>query len=822
MEVNSSIQLLISLCKAQVIINTEPNELVDGESGQVIINTEPNELVDGESVQVIINTEPNGLVDAESGQVIINTESNELVEGQSGNVTCIYNNAYSISMSRSVSKQRDDGYWGCGVQGLQSETPINNTTIDVKVPVKGVEIENKNSLNLVNGVSTKMNCKVTNNPDPVINYRWFIVFLILDKPNKPSVKIEPEVSGNYKIIEGNTVELKCIVTDANPDGSLSYKWYKDTITTPTGQVGSTVQISKKGIYTCSVSNGIGTPGISDSITIDVLFPPRVTLTPQYSIIESNNLTIPYGPEVRVSTSRIDIIESNKLVINCTVIQSKPDDASINWYKPDGTSISSNVLSIDNTRRDQGGIYSCNSSKVLKPSIGTTKTNVDSKTTIVNIWYLDRVKITRTKLDIQEGDKINITCTTQSNPTASITYRNGTDVIQTDNSNQASFIKLAATCLDTNVYSCQVNNPNIPQTSYNDTIQILVNCKYSFSDTNKQNVEFITVKSPRPDPRVDHQYKITGNIGESVEITAQVISYPKPIFQWYYRENNVDIPIVNNGSFQQTNISTNINTFISKLTINITTNKFYRRYYLNVSNEVNPGGSDLQYDIISETVPDRPINITYKNITSDTICIEWTPGFNGGASQSFIVQHSTDDKTWVNSSTILDDTNNGRVDYCIEGLEPDTSYYIRVIASNKYGESLIGILSQSEPPKTASRQGKMYETMKNSIPTLFITLSQNMSSNEFDVVGLDIGIVLAILAAVVVGVILYKWRQGKGKEEETYDSIDPRIRADGQTYQELNTVHNTVTPQASDAARYYNLRAGQTTTDLDDTRPYANL
>ncbi|ESO89566.1 hypothetical protein LOTGIDRAFT_175850 [Lottia gigantea] len=176
-----------------------------------------------------------------------------------------------------------------------------------------------------------MNCKVTNNPDPVINYRWFIVetdqilstsssfrltpnknqngqtlscsadngygssksdAVILDVQYKPSVKIEPEVSGNFKIIEGNTVELKCIVTDANPNGSLSYKWYKDTTTTPTGQVDSTVQISKKGIYTCSVSNGIGSPGISDSITIDVLFPPRVTLTPQYSIIESNTLTIP--------------------------------------------------------------------------------------------------------------------------------------------------------------------------------------------------------------------------------------------------------------------------------------------------------------------------------------------------------------------------------------------------------------------------------------------------------------------------------------------------------------------------------------------------
>ncbi|ESO98103.1 hypothetical protein LOTGIDRAFT_239093, partial [Lottia gigantea] len=185
-------------------------------------------------------------------------------------------------------------------------------------------------------------------------------------------------------------------------------------------------------------------------------------------------------------------------------------------------------------------------------------------------------------------------------------------------------------------------------------------------------------------------------------------------------------------------------------------------------------------------------------------------FNGAASQSFIVQHSTDDKTWVNSSTIPDGTNNGRVDYCIEGLEPDTSYYIRVIASNKYGESKIGRLSQSELPKTAPRRD---------------------GGNGCDVcddrfgagIGTGLGIAVAIHAVVVIGVFQYKYRQGKRKEpDQTYDIVTPRSTADGQTYQELNTVHNTVTPQASDAAQYYNLRAGQTTTDLDDTRPYANL
>ncbi|ESO94654.1 hypothetical protein LOTGIDRAFT_176711, partial [Lottia gigantea] len=181
--INTEPNKLVDGESGQVIINTEPNELVDGESGQVIINTEPNELVDGESGQVIINTEPNELVDGESGQVIINTEPNELVDGESGSVTCSYNNAYTISVSRSgddsniascfvfireqdcnilnpgpsnnytdyrrfytasktttsltihidtVSKQRDDGIWRCRVGELPSESFQTNKTINVK------------------------------------------------------------------------------------------------------------------------------------------------------------------------------------------------------------------------------------------------------------------------------------------------------------------------------------------------------------------------------------------------------------------------------------------------------------------------------------------------------------------------------------------------------------------------------------------------------------------------------------------------------------------------------------------------------------------
>ncbi|ESO97129.1 hypothetical protein LOTGIDRAFT_174588 [Lottia gigantea] len=116
------------------------------------------------------------------GQVIINTEPNELVDGESGSVTCYYNNAYTIMLSRSgesniancfvsiqeqdcnilnpgptnnytdyigfytasktttsltinidtVSKQRDGGIWRCRVDELPSESFQINKTINVK------------------------------------------------------------------------------------------------------------------------------------------------------------------------------------------------------------------------------------------------------------------------------------------------------------------------------------------------------------------------------------------------------------------------------------------------------------------------------------------------------------------------------------------------------------------------------------------------------------------------------------------------------------------------------------------------------------------
>ncbi|ESO98100.1 hypothetical protein LOTGIDRAFT_174356 [Lottia gigantea] len=369
---------------------------------------------------------------------------------------------------------------------------------------------------------------------------------------------------------------------------------------------------------------------------------------------------------------------------------------------------------------------------------------------------DYIVIITNQTKLKENDAVFIRCTVDSNPPASIKWFKDGDVeLPTTNSN-IYFIS-STSCLDTGNYSCLATN-SVYANQKNKSLELLVHCSpwitilsnshslyiyigspwftilsnsHSlyiyigspwFTILSNSHSLYINIGSPRLDTREDHRLKVSGDIGETVELTAEIISYPGANFQWFYKDNGSDIMIGNQESYFVINNQRFINSYRSVLRTNIKSNEMYRQYYLNITNDDELSNS-LQFQLISETVPDSPQDVRLLNETSDTICIEWIPGFNGGAPKSYIVQHSTDDKTWINSPAIPDSTNNGRVDYCIEGLEPDTSYYIRVIASNKYGESKIGTLSQSELPKTAPRQGAspaqllMGRQLRTTLPTL---------------------------------------------------------------------------------------------------------
>ncbi|XP_055958688.1 hemicentin-1-like [Patella vulgata] len=467
---------------------------------------------------------------------------------------------------------------------------------------------------------------------------------------RPVVHIEPSTSP-YKVIEGGPLVLTCQVSNSDlAVPSVVYKWNKNGVQI-SAQSSSiyrveSVQRSQTGSYTCTGSNSGGSGRSSTPVQLDVLF----------------------GPMVNVSVYSVTKTENDDLQLICTV-ESNPSPSTFKWYKPDGNSVNvspNRRLDISRITRNQGGIYRCEATTTLVPNNGSPITRSHNKTIDVTVLYLDPVTLIPTgdKLTINEGDSTNITCSTNSSPVALITWYKGTIQISSKQTIIDTFTIQQSTCLDTGDYTCHATNTEIPRVQYNQTLNVFINC------------------SPRQDTRVITTSIVSGNIRDIVQLVADVISYPPPTFTWYY--NNIttgDVePIYNDDVFKQIDTNISINTYRSTLNINITSNIYYTSYTVNISNNI--GYTELEYHVTGQSKPDVPSNINSSVPSHDIICITWIPGFNGGDQQEFIVEHSVDNNTWTSSTPLPE----SKPDYCINNLQADTSYYIRVIARNKYGDS----------------------------------------------------------------------------------------------------------------------------------------
>ncbi|XP_055958693.1 hemicentin-2 isoform X4 [Patella vulgata] len=468
---------------------------------------------------------------------------------------------------------------------------------------------------------------------------------------RPIVHIEPSTSP-YKVIEGGQLVLTCAVTNSDlavPSGV--YKWTKNGVQI-TGQHSSIyrmqpVQRSDTGsYYTCTGSNSAGPGRSSTPVQLEVLF----------------------GPMVTVSVDSVTKTENDDLQLICTV-ESNPSLTTFKWYKPDGSSVDvtpNGRLDITRITRNQGGIYRCEASTNLLPTNGRSITRSHNKTIDVTVLYFDPITLIPTgdKLTVNEGDSTNITCSTNSDPVALVTWYSGTTNISSKRTNSNTFTIQEPTCLDTGDYTCHATNTEIPNVQYNQSLKVFINC------------------SPRQDARVITTSIVSDNIRDIVQLVADVISYPPPTFTWYYNKITTgDVEhIYNDDIFKQNDTSISINTYRSTLIINITSNNFYTSYTVNVSNNI--GYTELEYRVTDQSKPDKPTKINSIPPSDDSICITWTPGFNGGDQQEFIVQHSVDNKTWTSSTPLPE----SKPDYCINNLQADTAYYIRVIARNKYGDS----------------------------------------------------------------------------------------------------------------------------------------
>ena len=83
----------------------------------------------------------------------------------------------------------------------------------------------------------------------------------------------------------------------------------------------------------------------------------------------------------------------------------------------------------------------------------------------------------------------------------------------------------------------------------------------------------------------------------------------------------------------------------------------------------------------------PTNVTVDEIQFNSACILWVAGYHGGASQTFVIQTSSDLVTWRNKSV-----NGGLTESTVpipntlSGLSASTLYHLKMYAYNKEGSS----------------------------------------------------------------------------------------------------------------------------------------
>uniref|UniRef100_A0A8C2GZI9 Ig-like domain-containing protein n=1 Tax=Cyprinus carpio TaxID=7962 RepID=A0A8C2GZI9_CYPCA len=200
--------------------------------------------------------------------------------------------------------------------------------------------------------------------------KHIMVFSVLDPPKSVSVSISP--SG--EIVEGDSVTLSCS-SDSNPPAEIS--WFKGGTFVGSGRIYSISKISSddSGEYKCKSGNKHGE---------------------KYS-----NTVIPSGV----------IVEGDSVTLNCSTDSNPP--AEISWYKGGTLVGSGRIYSISKISTDDSGEYKCKS----RNNHGVK--NSDAKYSDINV----SLSISPSGV-IVEGDSVTLSCSSDSNPPAEISWFKG--------------------------------------------------------------------------------------------------------------------------------------------------------------------------------------------------------------------------------------------------------------------------------------------------------------------------------------------------------------------------------------------------------------
>uniref|UniRef100_A0A8C1BP04 Ig-like domain-containing protein n=1 Tax=Cyprinus carpio carpio TaxID=630221 RepID=A0A8C1BP04_CYPCA len=328
---------------------------------------------------------------------------------------------YSIS---NISSDHSEEY-KCKSINEQGKKYSDAVTLNVMYPPKNVSVSISPSGEILEGDSVTLSCSSDSNPPAEIS--WFkegtfvgsgrnysisnissghsgeykcksrnkhgekysdaVTLNVMYPPKNVSVSISP--SG--EILEGDSVTLSCS-SDSNPPAEIS--WFKEGTFVGSGRNYSISNISSghSGEYKCKSRNQHGEK-YSDAVTLNVMYPPK-------------NVSVSISPSG-------EIVEGDSVTLSCSSDSNPP--AEISWFKG-GTFVGSGRnYSISKISSNHSGEYKCKSINEHGEKL--------SDTVMLNVMYASRNAVVSISPsgEIVEGDSVTLSCSSDSNPPAEISW-----------------------------------------------------------------------------------------------------------------------------------------------------------------------------------------------------------------------------------------------------------------------------------------------------------------------------------------------------------------------------------------------------------------
>ncbi|XP_038066086.1 tyrosine-protein kinase Mer-like [Patiria miniata] len=324
------------------------------------------------------------------------------------------------------------------------------------------------------------------------------------------------------------------------------------------------------------------------------------------------------------------------------------------------------------RTNNGDVYKC---CATNPSIASCVTPLCDTHTLNVRYPPDFTSLTQTpQTPVTEGSDVTLTCTVDANPRPSdITWK------KQDSSEAFSSVydDVTSTLTLSNIrreqagyYTCTANN-GVPTDNPADVVSspITVNVHYEVNITNKAMNEAGVSN------------------GDTAVLTCIAVGNTQPVMEWYSPNNTMITSDTHEGKFFVTNETSGGDRVLgfevtSKLTIKAVDSQVDYGVYTCISSNGIGREDSLNIILNGTRRPDKPTKAEITERTAETLTVTWTPGYDGGETQSFRVSYiKTSDSTEV-----FTEETDGKTTSTATGLDDYTEYEIRVYAKNAIGES----------------------------------------------------------------------------------------------------------------------------------------